>query len=245
VLFDIDDTLVDLETAMGKTLHHIAGDAFGHLSDDDWAEYKRLFASDPQGHYEGFLAGELTFTEQRLRRARHAQAGFTADPLEGEAAHRWNSAYEATLPLHFRPYDDVLPLLDELDARGIPYGAVSNNIHDYQRAKLDRSGLHRITILVGIDAVGVAKPDPAIYREGARLLGTAPGRTLYVGDNAAIDARGADAAGLVGVWLDRRAAGADPGSVVMGREKTPGMAGEGLRRITGLDAVLQFLPSVR
>jgi hypothetical protein len=31
----------------------------------------------------------------------------------------------------------------------------------------------------------------------------------------------------------------------MGREKTPGMAGEGLRRITGLDAVLQFLPSVR
>ena len=79
VLFDIDDTLVDLETAMGKTLHHIAGDAFGHLSDDDWAEYKRLFASDPQGHYEGFLAGELTFTEQRLRRllARPEHAGRT------------------------------------------------------------------------------------------------------------------------------------------------------------------------
>ncbi|MHA7264011.1 HAD family hydrolase [Arthrobacter sp. TMN-37] len=249
VLFDIDDTLVDLETAMGRTLHHIAGDGFGHLSDDDWAEYKRLFTTDPQGHYESFLAGQLTFVEQRLRRARHAQAAFIADPLEGEAAHRWNSAYEATLPLHFRPYDDVMPLLDELDARGIPYGAVSNNVHDYQRAKLDRSGLGRIRVLVGIDAVGVAKPDPGIFHEGARLLGTDRARTLYVGDNPDLDARGADAAGLVGVWLDRRAAGAPARGAASGARAgaadNGGTAGEGLRRITDLGAVLQFLPSFR
>ncbi|MBJ2122508.1 HAD family hydrolase [Arthrobacter sp. MSA 4-2] len=249
VLFDIDDTLVDLETAMGRTLHHIAGDAFGHLSDDDWAEYKRLFTTDPQGHYEAFLAGQVTFAEQRLRRARHAQASFIADPLEGEAAHRWSSAYEATLPLHFRPYDDVMPLLDELEARGVPYGAVSNNVHDYQRAKLDRSGLSRIRVLVGIDAVGVAKPDPPIFHEGARRLGTDPARTLYVGDHPAIDARAADAAGLVGVWLDRRGAGSHspsrPSGASEGGAEEAGTAGEGLRRITSLDAVLQFLPSFR
>jgi putative hydrolase of the HAD superfamily len=51
--------------------------------------------------------------------------------------------------------------------------------------------------------VGVAKPDPAIYLEGVRLLGTEPGETLYVGDNRLLDADGADAAGLVGVWLNR------------------------------------------
>lgn len=230
VLFDIDDTLVDLETAMGRTLHHVGADTLAHLSEADWAEYKRLYTHDPLGSYERFLAGELTFTEQRLHRARHAQAAFVEEPLEGEAARRWNTAYEATLPLHFAPYDDVIPLLDALDAAGVPYGAVSNNVHDYQRAKLDRSGLSRFGVLVGIDTVSAAKPDPAIYREGARQLGTAPELTLYVGDNRIIDAEGADAAGLVGVWLDRRHTG--PGDF------------RG-RRITSLAGVLQFLPNVR
>lgn len=230
VLFDIDDTLVDLETAMGRTLHHVGADTLAHLSDADWIEYKRLYTRDPLGSYDRFLAGELTFTEQRLHRAKHAQAKFVEEPLEGEAARRWNTAYEATLPLHFEPYDDVVPLLDALDGAGVPYGAVSNNVHDYQRVKLDRSGLTRFGVLVGIDTVGAAKPDPAIYREGARQLGTPPERTLYVGDNRIVDAEGADAAGLIGVWLDRRAAG--PADLTG-------------RRITSLADVLQFLPPVR
>ncbi|MHA7142719.1 MULTISPECIES: HAD family hydrolase [unclassified Arthrobacter] len=230
VLFDIDDTLVDLETAMGRTLHHVGADTLAHLSDADWTEYKRLYAHDPLGSYDRFLAGELTFTEQRLDRVRHAQAAFVEEPLEGEAARHWNTAYEATLPLHFAPYDDVVPLLDALESRRIPYGAVSNNVHDYQRAKLNRSGLSRFEVLVGIDTVGVAKPDPAIYLEGARQLGTLPERTLYVGDNRVVDAEGADAAGLIGVWLDRRDAG------------TGDFTG---RRITSLAGVLQLLPHIR
>lgn len=230
VLFDIDDTLVDLASAMGRTLHHIGAETLAHLSEAEWTEYKDLYTRDPLGYYEQFLAGKLTFTEQRIHRARHAQAAFLADPLEGEAAVRWNNAYEAVLPLHFEPYDDVVPVLDELDRRGIPYGAVSNNVHDYQRAKLDKAGLQRVAALVGIDAVGVAKPDPAIYLEGARRLGTDPAHTLYVGDNVVLDAEGADAAGLIGVWLDRR-----------------GGQGEGFsgRRITALDDVLRIVQGIR
>ncbi len=231
VLFDIDDTLVDLEQAMGHTLRSIPDPALEHLSDDDWVRYKALFTTDPQRHYERFLAGEVTFEEQRIHRVRHARSVFTREPFLGTVADAWVRAYENTLPQHFRAYDDVVPLLDELDARGIPYGAVSNNVHDYQRAKLDRAGLNRIVALVGIDTVGVAKPEPAIYREGARLLGTEPGHTLYVGDNRLIDAVGAGSAGLIGVWLDRSGTVGDSGSDVL--------------RITGLSSVLQFVPSVR
>ncbi|WP_028279860.1 HAD family hydrolase [Arthrobacter sp. H5] len=230
VLFDIDETLVDLETAMGRTLHYIGAETLAHLSETEWADYKRLFTSDPHGYYDRFLAGELTFTEQRIGRARHAHAGYLTEPFEGDVAHRWNQAYEATLPLHFEPYDDVTPLLEKLQSAEVPFGAVSNNVHDYQRAKLDRAGLQCIAALVGIDAVGAAKPDPAIFLEGARRLGTAPERTLYVGDNRVVDAEGAVAAGLVGVWLDRCGAGYD------------GYIGH---RITGLADVLQFLPHVR
>ncbi|WP_049822203.1 HAD family hydrolase [Arthrobacter sp. H41] len=230
VLFDIDDTLVDLEGAMGATLHEIADEGLSHLSDDDWIEYKRLYARDPERHYDSFLQGKATFTEQRIRRVAHARAGFTAVPFDAEAAAGWNRAYESTLPRHFKAYDDVVPLLDELDERGIPYGVISNNVHDYQRAKLDRAELSRIRILVGIDALDVAKPDPAIFLEGVRLLGTPPARTLYVGDNPVVDAHGADAAGLVGVWLDRAGLEIEDGPQ---------------RRISTLSAVLQFLPPVR
>ncbi|MNJ05387.1 hypothetical protein D3C73_1666670 [compost metagenome] len=34
-------------------------------------------------------------------------------------------------------------------------------------------------------------------------MGTGPGETLYVGDNRLLDADGATAAGLIGVWLNR------------------------------------------
>ncbi|WDF32169.1 HAD family hydrolase [Arthrobacter agilis] len=264
VLFDIDDTLVDLERAMGRTLQSIPDPALDHLGDDDWVRYKALYTADPQRHYDRFLAGELTFEEQRVHRVRHARAGFTPEPFLGSVAEAWVCAYEQTLPLHFRAYDDVVPLLDALDDRGIPYGAVSNNVHDYQRAKLDRAELQRIRVLVGIDTVGVAKPEPAIYREGARLLHTDPARTLYVGDNLVVDAQGARAAGLVGVWLDRAGGSAAPGapssagrsaaaSCTGTRDAGTGEPGdasgssepEEVPRIGGLDAVLQFLPSVR
>lgn len=203
VLFDIDETLVDLRAAMGTTLQGVSARELAHFTAADWDAYSHLFAADPQGHYDAYLAGHLGFADQRVLRVQHAREQSGLAPLDSDAARVWNEAYEEMLPLHFRAFDDVVPLLNELDARGIPYGAVSNNVHDYQRAKLDAAGLQRITVLVGTDTVGVAKPDPAIFLEGVRLLGTDPAQTLYIGDNLRVDAEGSAAAGLQGVWLDR------------------------------------------
>ena len=203
VLFDIDETLVDLRAAMGTTLKAISAEDLAHFTAGDWDAYTHLFAADPQGHYDAYLGGHLSFADQRVLRVQHAREQAGLAPQDSDAARAWNEAYEAILPLHFRAFDDVVPLLDELDARGIPYGAVSNNVHDYQRAKLDAAGLQRITVRVGTDTVGVAKPDPATFLEGVRLLGADPGSTLYVGDNRRVDAEGACTAGLQGVWLDR------------------------------------------
>ena len=143
------------------------------------------------------------FNEQRLLRGRAALGHFGVDLGEGEEAHSWLTSYARLQPSYVRAFEDVLPLLDALDDAGIPYGAVSNNVHDYQRAKLDSAGLERIRRLVGTDTVGVPKPDPAIYLEGVRLLGSSPDSTLYIGDNLLLDAEGSTAAGLVGVWLNR------------------------------------------
>lgn len=203
VLFDIDDTLVDLEYAMTTALREVSEHLLPGLDQTGWERFGRIFTHETTHYYDRYLAGELTFNDQRLLRGRAALGHFGVELADGEEAHGWLSAYGRLQPTYVRAFEDVLPLLDLLDAAGIPYGAVSNNVHDYQRAKLDGAGLERVRRLVGTDTVGVAKPEPAIYLEGVRLLGTAPEETLYVGDNRMLDADGSKAAGLIGVWLNR------------------------------------------
>ncbi|MDQ0755975.1 HAD family hydrolase [Arthrobacter sp. B3I4] len=215
VLFDIDDTLVDLEFAMTSALRGVSEHLLPGLDDDEWEKFGRIFTRETTHYYDRYLAGELTFNEQRLLRGRAALGHFGVELEEGEAAHHWVSSYASLQHSYIRPFDDVMPLLDALDAAGVPYGAVSNNVHDYQRVKLDAAGLERIGVLVGTDTLGVPKPDPAIYLEGVRLLGTGPGETLYIGDNRLLDAEGSTAAGLRGVWLNR---GGEPAPGFAGRE---------------------------
>ncbi|HET7139956.1 MAG TPA: HAD family hydrolase [Arthrobacter sp.] len=215
VLFDIDDTLVDLEYAMTTALREVSEHLLPGLDQTGWERFGRIFTHETTHYYDRYLAGELTFNDQRLLRGRAALGHFGVDLADGEESHRWLAAYSRLQPSYVRAFADVLPLLDLLDAAGIPYGAVSNNVHDYQRAKLDSAGLERVSRLVGTDTVGAAKPAPAIYLEGVRLLGTEPAETLYVGDNRLLDAEGSTAAGLVGVWLNRVG---EPGTGFSGHE---------------------------
>ena len=203
VLFDIDDTLVDLEYAMTTALREVSEHLLPGLDQAGWAKFGRIFTHETTHFYDRYLAGELTVNEQRLLRGRAALGHFGVELDEGEASQAWVADYHQRQVAYVRAFSDVAGVLDALDAAGVPYGAVSNNVHDYQRAKLDSAGLDRIKILVGTDTVGAAKPEPAIYLEGVRLLGSTPGETLYVGDNRLLDAEGATAAGLVGVWLNR------------------------------------------
>ena len=215
VLFDIDDTLVDLEFAMTSALRGVSEHLLPGLDEAGWERFGRIFTRETTHFYDRYLAGELSFNEQRLLRGRAALGHFGVELEEGEQAHHWVSSYASLQHSYIRAFDDVAPLLDALDDAGVPYGAVSNNVHDYQRVKLDAAGLRRVGVLVGTDTVGVPKPDPAIYLEGVRRLGTDPGETLYVGDNRLLDAEGSTAAGLLGVWLNR---GGEPAPGFAGRE---------------------------
>ncbi|XAS65996.1 HAD family hydrolase [Micrococcaceae bacterium Sec5.7] len=228
VLFDIDDTLVDLEYAMTTALRDVSEHLLPGLDPAGWEKFGRIFTHETTHYYDRYIAGELTFNEQRLLRGRAALGHFGVDLGDGEDAHGWLTSYARLQPSYVRAFDDVAPLLDALDAAGLPYGAVSNNVHDYQRVKLDSAGLGRISRLVGTDTVGVPKPDPAIYLEGVRLLGTSAADTLFVGDNRMLDAEGSTAAGLLGVWLNRAG------------ETVPGFDGPEIGSLTQL---LAWLPA--
>nr|WP_218847114.1 HAD family hydrolase [Psychromicrobium silvestre] len=208
VLFDIDDTLVDLGTAMARAVRASSAEFVPELSEQEWDRLCWGFQADPEGYYDAFLRGELEFVGQRVARARLAFAS-VGGGLPDAQVEGWNAAYESEAQRHWQPYPDVLPVLDALDASGIRYGAVSNNVESYQRRKLDIAGLSRISVLVGTDTVGVPKPDPRIFQEGVRQLGFSVSQTLYVGDNLLVDALGATQAGLPALWLNREGLAAE------------------------------------
>lgn len=100
-------------------------------------------------------------------------------------------------------FPDVHPCLAALEARGIPLGVVSNwdsRLHGLLR----ELGLaERFRCVLTSAEFGAEKPHPSIFTAGASCLGVPAGQVLHVGDLIADDLRGARAAGLQAVLIDR------------------------------------------
>jgi putative hydrolase of the HAD superfamily len=215
VLWDVDDTLFDYSGAeRAGALAYF--EAEGLLTAYGGAERALgLWREVMEINYHRFLAGELTFQEQRRERVR----AFLGKPLDDLVADAWFDGYRARYEdSGWAAFPDVLPALDALTP-GYRHGVLSNSSTTHQDDKLRRIGLRdRFEVLLCSDELGYAKPAPEAFLAACEALGLLPGEVAYVGDRPDLDARGADSAGLYGVWLDRRGTG----------------NGLGLRRITGL-----------
>jgi putative hydrolase of the HAD superfamily len=96
------------------------------------------------------------------------------------------------------PFDDVVPGLLRLKGR-VAIGAITNGNADLRAIGLD----HHFQAWVSAPQLGVAKPDPAIFRAGCKALDVAPWDAVYVGDDVLLDVRGAQEIGMRGVWMNR------------------------------------------
>lgn len=160
------------------------------------------FAADADGHYDRYLAGELSFAGQRLARARSAleRLGAPAETAEPLVA-LWLTDYEDEIRAHWALFPATADVLAAVRASGRAVGIVTNNVEEYQRGKADALGLDWVRVLIGSDTAGAPKPDPAPFLAGCERMGTEPARTLMVGDSLSSDVAGARGAGLVPVWL--------------------------------------------
>ena len=113
--------------------------------------------------------------------------------------------------IRFRPYPEVAGTLARLRAGGARLAVVSNwdvSLHDV----LERTGLRRLVDAVVISAeLGVAKPDPAIFRAALERLDADVAGAVHVGDSLEADVAGARAAGLEAVLVVRNGAVAPQG----------------------------------
>lgn len=204
VLFDVDDTLVDTRGAFGAALAAVAARHLGHLDPSRHDELLATWRADRSGHYARYTRGEVDYRTQRMARANELHAEFGGAVLDDAGYAEWDAVFEAGFADAWSAHPEASDVVDRLLGAGLAVGALSNAAVAYQTSKLDRVGLgERVPLLVGVDTLGVGKPNPRVFAEACRRLGTDPARTAYVGDELDVDARAAVAAGLLGVWVDR------------------------------------------
>ncbi len=203
VLFDVDDTLVDTQQAFAAALADVARRYLPHLDETRHGEVLQAWRADVGGHYRSYTRGEMGYLEQRMARANALHEEFGGSVLDDEGYREWNAVFEAGFAQAWAAHPDAVGVVEHLLDAGVAVGALTNAAVAYQTTKMARSGLGHVPVLVGVDTLGVGKPDPRVFAEACRRLGTEPGRTAYVGDELDIDARAAVTAGLLGVWVDR------------------------------------------
>jgi HAD superfamily hydrolase (TIGR01549 family) len=174
VAFDLDDTLTDWWTGIGR-----AAAAVGAPEIRDRVREQTWITSDG------------VVVDRHHWRVLHEPARFMPDELVAPFL-------EALDPPLF---DDAIPALEALRGRAL-LALLTNN--PYGADVLDRHGLHvDVFDSVVVADPAVRKPNPGAFAPLADALGLAPSEIAYVGDSVRADAEGALGAGLRPVWLNR------------------------------------------
>jgi putative hydrolase of the HAD superfamily len=221
VLLDVDDTLVDTRAAFRSAVLAALDTWLPELPDDCREPAVLHWAHDPRGFFRAYVRGELTMVEQREQRVHDLHLVFGGPRLSPAQLDSWVTDYEAAFKAAWTLMPGALTLLDRLERAGLLIGAVTNAPRDLQSDKLAVLGLtDRVPLLGCVDDIGRGKPDPAIWHRACSLLALPPDRVAYLGDELDVDARGAHAAGLLGIWFDRHGTGATPPDVPVLRALT-------------------------
>ena len=209
VFFDLDDTLYDQLVPFEGAYREVFGARFDASGPDGTPlDVWELFRASRRHSDEAFAAserGEMPMEEMHVYRLKRAFADFGIEVGDADCL-RMQGIYAAAQESDIRLSPAVVALLDWC-AGNLPPGIITNGPAVHQRKKMEALGLGRWVgpddMLVSSE-VGVAKPDPRIFRMACERVGTKPEHCVFVGDSFGADVVGAVAAGMLVVWLNRR-----------------------------------------
>ena len=134
-------------------------------------EFERLYWNDRHAYDEGKLTG-ITFWLKFLRDAGLPESSALVEELNRQDVRMWTTFDPVMVDWQLR-----------LRERGLRTAILSNMgdaVHEHMQRSLD--WLARFDVLVWSYQLGIAKPDPAIYRYTLAKLGAQPEETLFIDD---------------------------------------------------------------
>ena len=198
ILFDLDDTLADSSGTEEIVWEVVADTIAEHVPGVERAELRRRYLDVLERHYAELAAGRIDFLTFRRRYV--AAKSRIADELQ--------------------PFPQAVATVRALRGAGIRVGVLTNGPSDFQRRKLEVSGLGPELDAIAIsEELGAAKPEREAFERALALLETRAEETAMVGDSLANDVAGGLAAGLAAVvWMPGRRDGELPAGAHLARE---------------------------
>jgi FMN hydrolase / 5-amino-6-(5-phospho-D-ribitylamino)uracil phosphatase len=194
VSFDLDGTLWEFAPMMDGALaaaiaslerHH--PELAGRLTVAELHRHRQLVGQEMHGTLEQLRRESMRQALRSLGRDDAQLAEWLADELLAARAE--------VVGVH----SDVEPVVDELLRRGHLVGAITNGNFPFQRLALAA----RFAFVVHAEEVGEMKPAAAPFRRAVELVGQGTRHWVHVGDELVTDVEGAQAFGMLAVWLNR------------------------------------------
>ena len=196
VLFDLDDTLIDLQYARRHGLRAVQ-EILPELERVPLEELELVHDKELRANYLRTLDGSLSDAEARLEHmcgiCRHY--GLETDSVADAA-----DAYLREQASNPRLVPGVEELFEAL--RGtMKLGVVTNGSSRNQRDKLEFFDLFPLDAVAISEEVGAVKPNPKIFRYALAELGVQ--KATMIGDSWEHDVLGAIGSGMDAIWLNR------------------------------------------
>lgn len=186
-------------------------DAYGTLFDVNSAaaQAKDALGEKWQALAETWRAKQLQYTWLRALMGRHADfwqvtgdaLDFAMTSLDIDDA----SLRERLMGLYLRldAYPEVKPTLTRLRAGGMKLAILSNGSPQMLSSAVENSGIANILdAVLSVEAVGIFKPHPSVYRLAVDKLAVSSGQICFLSSNA-WDAHAAKAFGFHVLWCNR------------------------------------------
>ncbi len=92
--------------------------------------------------------------------------------------------YIANIAIDSKPFDGCIDLLEQCQARGMKLGVCTNKMETFAVKLLSELDMLKyFAAIIGPDTIGIAKPDPAPYRETVKRIGGDIHNSIMVGDS--------------------------------------------------------------
>jgi putative hydrolase of the HAD superfamily len=205
LFLDLDETLLADNASFTRSIQLVCEDLQGELPDSSLEGLETLYRAHSEAYWldvgADVMAGRMSGTAVRLETWRRALAecGLSDEGIAQFAAKAYAKHRSETVTL----YDDAKLLLERIAGR-FTMAIITNGSSRSQRQKVEEVALDLAAHIVVVSGeVGIAKPDPGIFRYALNRLRLRPADCWHIGDNLVADVAGARATGMTAVWLNR------------------------------------------
>jgi len=193
VLMDADDTIFDFAAGNRRAVNQMM-DEIGYHHPDRFDQYQEI----NHACWEALERGEMTQAELQVARWARFLERYGVERDAVQTADRFVEILGQQVIL--LPHaEEVMKFI----ASRMPVVILTNGITSVQKSRMAKSAVRDyIHDLVISQEVGIAKPNPGIFRYALERLGVQSHEVIMIGDSATSDIKGANNAGIDACWYN-------------------------------------------